>query len=118
MSASGEGAHAFQVDDWLVIVREVEGLGRVVSAVQLPPPGSSPTVIEGVRRRLLIATTGRCPCGATVVPPSREVSEQAVADGGFPEFDVIHADDCPAGRKVMRPALDRDERRARKRGGL
>ena len=117
MSPADDGVQAIQVNDWLLIVRDVGDGGRVASAVQLPPKGASPGVVEGVRRRLVLAATGACPCGAAVVPPSREVAVQMIADGEFPTFDVVHADGCPASHEAASVAQNRARRRARKRGG-
>ncbi len=62
---------------------------RVALVVPVVPDGAPYAVAEGIVRRRLAATTGRCPCGA-------------VADYGDPQAgqvgvgEVAHAGSCPA----------------------
>jgi hypothetical protein len=48
-----------------------------------------PEVREGIVRRRLVATTGRCPCGATMPPIDLE-------PGAVNLIRIEHEDGCPA----------------------
>jgi hypothetical protein len=58
-----------------------------------------PLVREGIARRRITATTGRCPCGATWSPPNRAARRAAARRGEvvMPEVVIEHEGDCPAG---------------------
>lgn len=50
-----------------------------------------PRAREGIARRRLVATTGRCPCGAQL-----EVPDGALRPGAVAVVAVEHEADCPA----------------------
>lgn len=55
-----------------------------------------PEVLEGLTRRRLVATTGVCPCGASLVVPNRAARRAAARIGRVLHVDVEHEDDCAA----------------------
>jgi hypothetical protein len=62
-------------------------------AIVLTPPisdDSSDREKEGAVRRRLVATTGRCPCGAEMVLP------KVLKPGTVTVLSVEHEDGCPA----------------------
>ncbi len=65
-----------------------------------------PTVREGLARRRMLATEGRCPCGASV-PFDPRLIAPAVA-----LREVEHADDCPAADANLAAAMRNAGRRA------
>jgi hypothetical protein len=62
---------------------------RLVIAPEIPEDGP-PDLREGIARRRLVATTGRCPCGARLELP------ETVKRGSFMVVRVEHESDCPA----------------------
>jgi hypothetical protein len=55
-------------------------------------PDDAPAIVrEGLARRRLVATTGRCPCGATLTVPAG-----ALKPGTVTTVKIEHEDDCPA----------------------
>ncbi|NIZ91573.1 hypothetical protein [Kineococcus rubinsiae] len=70
-------------------------------------PDDAPEVLrEGIARRRITATTGRCRCGAVLVMPNRAQRRQAARRGGtFTTVRVEHEDGCPATNDVLEPAL-------------
>jgi len=52
---------------------------------------------ERVARRRLVATTGRCPCGATLALPDE------LSPGTVTIVAVEHEPDCPAANEAIRP---------------
>jgi hypothetical protein len=61
------------------------------------PDDAPHAVREGLVRRRLVVTTGRCPCGATWTPPNRATRRAAKRAGRPLRASVEHAADCPAG---------------------
>jgi hypothetical protein len=53
-------------------------------------------VREGLVRRRLVITTGRCPCGATWTPPNRAARRAAKRTGAVFTASIEHETDCPA----------------------
>jgi len=53
------------------------------------PDGASPIEKERAARRRLVATTGRCPCGATLTVPELEPGTVTI-------IPVEHEPGCPA----------------------
>jgi hypothetical protein len=64
-----------------------------------------PEVCEGVARRRLVTLTGRCPCGATFTPPSRQQRRWAKRKGQALHVAIWHERDCPAGDQRILSAL-------------
>jgi hypothetical protein len=54
------------------------------------PDSASHREKEGAARRLLVAMTGKCPCGATLQVPDK------LKVGAVVIVAVEHEDDCPA----------------------
>ena len=63
------------------------------------PDDASPAVKEGLARRRLVATTGRCPCGAVLTVPDH------LEPGALTVVAVWHEDDCPANDVLFAAAL-------------
>jgi hypothetical protein len=62
---------------------------RVVVSNEIPDNATS-VEKEGAIRRRLVATTGRCPCGARLRMPDE------IEPGAVTLVAVEHEDDCPA----------------------
>jgi hypothetical protein len=54
---------------------------------------------EGLARRALVATTGRCPCGAELVLPPE------ITPGAVTMVAVEHERDCPANDEAIAEAI-------------
>jgi hypothetical protein len=68
---------------------------------------SDPAAVkEGLSRRRLLATTGRCPCG--VVAPF----DPSLISPGLAQRATVHAADCPAAEETLRAAIIATDRRA------
>jgi hypothetical protein len=66
-----------------------------------PPPAE---IQEGLQRRWTVDLGGECPCGARMVPPSREVRRHAKRKGErITPLRVEHEDDCPATNENLFP---------------
>lgn len=77
---------------------------RVVYVGQELTERRSRRELEGIARRQLVATTGKCPCGATLRAPKR-----AFRPGAITIVTVEHQPGCPAVRvapstRLMPPA--------------
>ena len=59
-------------------------------AADTPVINAPPELREGLARRRLVASTGRCPCGTELVIPDR------LEAGGASGAVVEHEDGCPA----------------------
>lgn len=53
-------------------------------------------VREGIARRRLVGTTGRCPCGAVRHLPNRAQRRADQKAGRASLMEVVHEDGCPA----------------------
>jgi len=73
---------------------------RVLTLVPEIPEDAPPAVREGVARRRLVATTGRCPCGAQLHLPEHPTP------GTFTSVAVHHEDWCPAADPNLRAAME------------
>jgi hypothetical protein len=92
---------------------------RALVSIAIPLPGGRlglyigdeiresdpPAVREGLARRRLLATEGRCPCGAEVP------FDPAIIAPGIVSAAVVHEADCPAAEANLSAAL-RTGRRA------
>ncbi len=73
-----------------VLMGEHPVLGvRTAFVVPVVPDGAPYAVAEGIVRRRLSATTGRCPCGAVADYGDRQAGQVGVGE-------VVHAGTCPA----------------------
>lgn len=72
---------------------------RAVLVTAEIPDDAPPAIREGLARRRLVATTGRCPCGAELVLPC------APPAGALTVVAVEHEDDCPANDQAMAEAI-------------
>jgi hypothetical protein len=63
------------------------------------PEDAPPALREGLARRTLVATTGRCPCGAELVLPSE------ITPGAVTVVAVEHEADCPANDEAIAHAV-------------
>jgi hypothetical protein len=63
--------------------------GRALAVLPTIPEDAPYRVREGIARRRITATTGRCPCGATV-------DYNAARAGGYAVAEVRHSSLCPA----------------------
>ena len=73
-----------------VFVADNPVLGQRVAYVLPVIPDHAPYVIrEGIARRRIAATTGRCPCGAVVNYGERRPGEVGIGE-------VLHDNRCPA----------------------
>jgi hypothetical protein len=93
---------------------------RALVSIAIPLPGGRlglyigdeiresdpPAVREGLARRRLLATEGRCPCGAEVP------FDPAVIAPGIVSAAVVHAAACPAAEENLSAALRSADRRA------
>lgn len=62
-------------------------------------------VKEGLSRRRILATTGRCPCGAASPFAPAAISPASVIRS------VVHAADCPAAEEILSAAMRKADRR-------
>lgn len=76
------------------------------AAVVVPviPADASPALREGLRRRRVAATLGRCPCGA--VRPAPTAVQHAAAGQGQAHMPIPHKADCAAHDDLLGPELD------------
>ena len=65
-----------------------------------------PAVREGLARRRMLATEGRCPCGASVLFDPRVIAPAATS------HTIEHASDCPATDANLTAAMRTAGRRA------
>jgi hypothetical protein len=72
--------------------------------VTIDIPEDAPHEIrEGLARRRLCFTQGRCPCGAVFTRPNRAQRRAALAAGTVLHVTIEHEDGCPA----IDPRIDR-----------
>ncbi|HVA03482.1 MAG TPA: hypothetical protein VMU64_06990 [Acidimicrobiales bacterium] len=64
--------------------------GSTVFVLPEIPEDSPPEVREGLARRALVATTGKCPCGAELVIP------HDLEPGTVTTITIEHEPGCPA----------------------
>jgi len=62
------------------------------------PDDAPPALREGLARRRLVATTGRCPCGAVLELPD-------LVPGALTVAAVEHEPDCPATDEAIAEAM-------------
>lgn len=89
---------------WDAIVTTVDG-ERALLVLPSIPDGGSDELREGIARRRLTTTTGRCPCGARMTLPNRRQRRQAVRRKQPLTATVEHEADCPAGDSRLRSLL-------------
>jgi hypothetical protein len=70
--------------------RRSVGRGKTVVVSPEIPDAASPRQKEGAARRRLVATTGKCPCGAEMAIPAD------LKPGSITTVRVEHENDCPA----------------------
>jgi len=75
-------------------------LQRALFVLPEIPEDATPVVREGMARRRLVATTGRCPCGAQFHVPEH------LESGTITHIAVHHADTCPAADQNLRAAME------------
>lgn len=75
-----------------------------VSQVPVIPADASPALHEGLRRRRVAATLGRCPCGATR-PAMTAIQHASAEQGGTVWRPFPHTADCPAHDDPLGAAL-------------
>lgn len=64
---------------------------RTIAVLAADIPDHAPHHIrEGLARRRIVATTGNCPCGATLTLPN------PLPAGTVTIVPIAHEDDCPA----------------------
>lgn len=81
--------------------------GRRALYVGMEIRDSDPAAVkEGLSRRRVLATTGRCPCGA-VAP-----FDPSLISPGLAQRATVHAPNCPADDDTLRAAILRTDRRA------
>lgn len=76
-----------------------------VTELPVIPADASPALREGLRRRRVAATLGRCPCGA--VRPTPTAVQHAAADQGAAHMPIPHAADCAAHDELLGPEVER-----------
>ncbi len=62
---------------------------RAAAILPVVPEGAPYRIREGIARRRIAATTGHCPCGASV-------DYAAATGGGVHVAEVLHERTCPA----------------------
>ena len=72
---------------------------RVAVVTAEIPDNAPPALREGLARRALVATTGRCPCGAELVLPPE------ITPGALTMVAVEHERDCPANDEAIAEAI-------------
>lgn len=75
--------------------------GRGLAILPVIPEDAPYPVREGIARRRITATTGTCPCGATVD------YRAAMLDGGAQVAEAVHEDRCPASTTKLAKAIRR-----------
>jgi hypothetical protein len=78
----------------VTLVGRVEDGALIVTVMPNVPP--SPELARALAVRVQAATTGRCPCGATVQMPSREARRKATREGRALRVTFHHEHDCAA----------------------
>lgn len=74
------------------------GLRALVLTSDIPDDAPA-EVREGLARRHLVMTTGRCPCGAELRVPEN------IEPGSVTWVAVVHEDDCPANDERLTAAI-------------
>ncbi|MEC4611816.1 hypothetical protein [Tsukamurella tyrosinosolvens] len=92
-------------DEYVFFERNGE---KVAAILMVIPEKGSAAVREGIARRRLIVTEGKCPCGAVWEPP--------VKDGNVMQLGAQHERGCPAIDEILRKNWQRDQRRAKRKG--
>lgn len=80
---------------WDVTLTE-HGGERIAAVLQVIPDAAPPAVREGLARRRIVSTTGRCPCGGRLTLPNRAERRRARKQGRVIHADVEHELECPA----------------------
>jgi hypothetical protein len=84
-----------------VVTFNVEGIGTVLAVLPTIPEDAPYKVREGIARRRIAATTGTCPCGATVDYLA------AITGTGVCIAEVHHDRLCPADTDKLVKAVRR-----------
>lgn len=84
-----------------------DGAERALIVTSVIPEDAPADVREGLARRLVVSTGGRCPCGAEMVMPSRRERRAAMHRGEFIRVAIWHESDCPAGEDLLTAAIER-----------
>ena len=69
-----------------------------------------PEVREGIARRRLVGTTGRCPCGAVRHIPNRAQRRADQKAGRASLMEVVHENGCPATDDTLRRLISEVDR--------
>lgn len=79
------------------------------AAVPVIPADASDALREGLRRRRVAATLGRCACGATrqITAVSLAAAVQSDPDRPSGHIPFNHAGDCPAHDDLLGPEVER-----------
>jgi len=83
-----------------VLVAEHPDRGRMLLVLPTIPDHAPYVIREGIARRRIAATTGRCPCGATV-------DYDAAVAGKVNIAEVHHEARCPAATEKLVKAVRR-----------
>lgn len=83
------------------LARTLDDGTRALFVTPAIPDDAPPEVREGIARRRLVFSEGRCPCGAVLtIPENRPPGSAGIAR-------VEHEADCPASDKALTAALRR-----------
>lgn len=93
---------------WDAMLRTLDDGTRAAFLSPVVPDDAPPEVREGIARRRLLYSEGRCPCGAVLALPPRG----AVTPGALHLGSVEHSDGCPATDDALMAALRRWEGQA------
>lgn len=84
----------------------VDVAGQRVAYLLPDVPADAPELIrEGIARRRITATTGRCPCGAQLRNRAQRRADKRRHARRIVETDAVHATNCPAADDVLVPLL-------------
>ncbi len=86
-----------------------------VTELPVIPADATPALAEGLRRRRVAGTLGRCPCGA--VRPAPTAVQDAAAEQGTAHMPFPHKADCPAHDGLLGPELAAWQRKGGARRG-
>lgn len=84
-----------------VLTFNVDGIGTVLAVLPTIPEDAPYKVREGIARRRIAATTGTCPCGATVDYLA------GTTGSGMNVAEVLHDRLCPADTDKLVKAVRR-----------
>lgn len=89
-----------------VLIADV-GADRALIVTSVIPEDAPADVREGLARRLVVSTGGRCPCGAEMVMPNRQERRAAMHGGEVVHVAIWHESDCPAGEELLTASIER-----------